>query len=465
MVAAGISAAALVCVGASVAADPRAVLIGAGERTNAARSFRVSLVEHVTVAGRGETISLSGVQQPASKDGSFALAVSPAQAGLGTANEILRGANVYVHYPILDTLHAKDPSIRTWILVNTKSSLGLNPASFSVLQAGELQELTGVEAEGASTIDGQAVTDYAGTLNLSQAAKLPAFAQLLSHLPSASAAILNGPARITYAVGRDGLVHRVAMTISARVQGVTLKVVLDMTLADFNRASAPIAAPPASQVMTLQQFDQLIGAGSTATETALLQRVVLKPTQVGSGYVLSQVPGGHLVQGETTLDFCGYTYASEGLRTARLQVLYSAPHDSFEASNEVVTYAPGGPQAALNEVRQAAARCPNGPVKNPPSGVSNLVRQTQLVSDPTLLPGAVAILQTDSGTVHGKHVTDYTMAVYQIRGSVLSGVYGYGNSAMSVRKRTLHAAEQSARNLKEYVGSGSTALAGPGLTA
>ena len=47
-------------------------------------------------------------------------------------------------------------------------------------------------------------------------------------------------------------------------------------------------------------------------------------------------------------------------------------------------------------------------------------------------------------------MTSTTMAVYQIRGNVLSGVYGFGTSAGSVETDTLHAAEQSAANLTKY---------------
>jgi hypothetical protein len=40
--------------------------------------------------------------------------------------------------------------------------------------------------------------------------------------------------------------------------------------------------------------------------------------------------------------------------------------------------------------------------------------------------------------------------VYQIRGNILSGVYGFGTSAGSVETKTLHAAEQSTANLTKF---------------
>jgi hypothetical protein len=171
----------------------------------------------------------------------------------------------------------------------------------------------------------------------------------------------------------------------------------------------------------------------SGTDTALLRKIVLAPSQVGAGYQLSQIPGGQKVQGEVTLDFCHGTYPSESLRTARLQVAYSAHGNAYQASNEVVAYRPGGAQQALGEVKREVAICP---------------RAVQVVSDPRLLPGSIAILESVSGVINGTPQTGYMMAAYQVRGNVLSGVYGFGPSAASAQAHTLHAAEQSAGNLK-----------------
>jgi hypothetical protein len=298
-----------------------------------------------------------------------------------------------------------------------------------------------------------AMTRYAGTLDLRKAAQSGPMQQLLSHLPSAAAAVLNRTARIELWVGTDGYLHRSITKLSLPVKGdQPLQITIDGTVGNFDKSTAPIVAPPASDVMTLAEFGQLTGSATAPSpaDTALLQKVVLKPSQLGAGYKLSQMPGGHEVQNEVTLDFCNATYPSEALRTARLQVLYDATGNSFHASNEVVTYRPGGAKQALAEVTHEAAVCPNGTVKNPPTGVTNLVRHTRVVADSRLLPGAIAILETDSGVVKGKSMNSTTMAVYQIRGNVLSGVYGFGTSPGSVETNTLHAAEQSAANLTKY---------------
>jgi hypothetical protein len=102
-------------------------------------------------------------------------------------------------------------------------------------------------------------------------------------------------------------------------------------------------------------------------------------------------------------------------------------------------------------MRHAAAACPQGALKNLPAGVTNLVHHSRLVTDPHLLPGAVAILDHETATVHGKRVTVDAMEVYQVRGNLLSGVYGSASTPAAVETGTLRAAEQSASNLKRSV--------------
>jgi hypothetical protein len=431
---------------------PPAALIRAVEQTRAAKSMNISLSERVSVGPQATTIRLSGVQQLQAKRGSFDLDISPAQTGLAHAKEIVQGPNVYIHYGLLGTLHAKDPSVKNWILVDMNSSLGVDPSTLAPLGVPELREMAGVKVVGSGTDHGVKLTRYRGTLTLGQAAQSPEVQQLLAHLPSAEAAILGGNEQVEFSAGTDGYIHALSSSLTLPFQGgVSLHLAIEATFEDFGRTSAHIPAPPAADVMTLARFDQLAGVAPAADDAALLETVVLKPSQVGAGYTLSQIPGGQLVQGETTLDFCGLTYPSESLRSARLQVIYDAKGTNFSASNEVVTYQPGGAQKALQEVVHAAAACPNGRVKDPPQGVTDMVRHTHVITDRRLLSGAVVIVETDTGTVKGKQVTVQSVDVYQVRGNVLSGVYGSGTEAATVRALTLHAAEQSAENLEHHV--------------
>jgi hypothetical protein len=442
----------------SAAGGPAAALRQAFQKTSRATSANLTLTERIRAGGQTfATVHLSGIEQPRAQAGSFVFSFTPA-GGLGKATEIVHGSRVYVHFGVLDRLHAGNPRIKRWVVVSSKSSLGVDPAGFTALGAKELEETTGLRVLGSGTVGGVPVTRYAGTLDLRRVAASPQLQQLVAHLPSAARAILRGKEHLVIAVGSDGYVHRVTTAIHAPVGGSQLRVDVDAILGDFGGSPGAIVPPAASDVMTLAQFERAVSAasaGSTAPaagNTAVINRVVLKPSQVGSGYTVSVIPGGGQVQGQHTLDFCDLRYPSESLRTARLQVAYTKPGAPFKASNEVVTYRSGGARQALREMVHAAATCPNGTVKHPPSGVSRLVRHSQrLTGRPGLLPGAVAILDAESGIVNGKRVRIETVAVFQVRGNVLSGVYGHGGSTAALEAATFRAAQRSAANLKRYV--------------
>ena len=113
-----------------------------------------------------------------------------------------------------------------------------------------------------------------------------------------------------------------------------------------------------------------LAADVKVAETPNLAKLLLTPSQVGPGYRLVQRPDGHGVKGIVTLDMCGYRFASEKLRTNRLQVNYVHPGTSVTLSNEIVTYQPGGATQALEEVAYAASHCPTAPLKSMDKAVS-----------------------------------------------------------------------------------------------
>ena len=106
--------------------------------------------------------------------------------------------------------------------------------------------------------------------------------------------------------------------------GTRLEIAIDAELSGYGGSNRPIGAPARRRVMTVAQFQKATGTAPSAADTALLDRVVLAAADVGPGYRRSVIPGGRLVQGETTLDFCSLTYPSESLRTGRLQVAFDA---------------------------------------------------------------------------------------------------------------------------------------------
>jgi hypothetical protein len=182
----------------------------------------------------------------------------------------------------------------------------------------------------------------------------------------------------------------------------------------------------------------------------VLRQVVLRPAQVGQGYALKAFRGGGEVKGQVTLDLCGFRFASESRRTGRLQVAYLRRGTNLAVSNEVVSYQLGGAALAMREVEAAVRACPSHEVQSTVRGVPPLRYQfiRLATAGKGLLPGAIALRMTASGTVNGKKRTETSFGVYQMRSSILSGIYVYGGSVEKRRAMAFAAAAASAANLK-----------------
>jgi hypothetical protein len=186
-------------------------------------------------------------------------------------------------------------------------------------------------------------------------------------------------------------------------------------------------------------------------------KLVLSPSQVGTGYVLLHRADGSGVANTVTLDLCGRKgYPSEKLRTHRLQVNYAARAKAIGLSNEVVLYRPGGAAQALREVAKHADTCPNRPIVTGEAGLPPLRFTITRITDSRLLKGYVAVKIRVRGTVklkvkgklQARKVDQTSYAVYQRLGNVLSGTYSYGPNTPAQQRFALHAAEASAGNLR-----------------
>jgi len=187
----------------------------------------------------------------------------------------------------------------------------------------------------------------------------------------------------------------------------------------------------------------LVATGPSVT------KLILKPAQVGKGYVLLERRDGVGVVNTVTLDLCGNTaYPSEKLRAHRLQVNYLKRGTMVGLSNEVVTYKPGGAKQAMHEVLQHAQHCPKTPIPTGQAGLPPLTFTITSIKDGKLLQGYVAVRVRVTGIVKGKRVDETSYAVYQRFGNVLSGTYSFGPNTRAQQRFALHAAEESAQNLR-----------------
>jgi hypothetical protein len=185
-------------------------------------------------------------------------------------------------------------------------------------------------------------------------------------------------------------------------------------------------------------------------------KLILTPSQVGTGYVLLKRTDGAGVVNTTTMDLCGRKgYPSEHQRLARLQVNYLKPRGTLGLSNEVVTYRHGGAAQALREAAQHAASCPSTPITTGEPGLPPLRFTITKIKDPRLLKGYLAVKVRVRGTINSKKIDETSYAVYQRLGDVLSGTYSFGENSPAQLEFVLHAAEQSAQNLLRGHNAGS----------
>jgi hypothetical protein len=201
-------------------------------------------------------------------------------------------------------------------------------------------------------------------------------------------------------------------------------------------------------------------AAVLAAGTPDVQKLTLTPAQVGAGYVLVQRTDGKGVVNTVTLNLCGpaQSYPSESRRVARLQVDYLKQKSTLGLSNEVVAYRSGGAAQAMREVVQHVAKCPKEPIVTDAS-LPPLTYTLTRIKASNLLKGAVALRVRVTGKVQGKKVDQTSYAIYQRKGDVLSGTYSFGPNTKAQLQFALHAAQQSALNLRlgRAAGGGPTA--------
>lgn len=174
-----------------------------------------------------------------------------------------------------------------------------------------------------------------------------------------------------------------------------------------------------------------------------LDKYLLAPTDLGAGTLMALIPGGRSVGDQATLDFCNFTYTSEKLRTARVQVQYASGSQS--ASNEFVRYRAGGAASAYAEIQKAVSGCPST-YREPGGVVSQIKRVSGLTG---LVSKSLAVTFASTSTGEGGVSTVWTTVVYQFDGDYFSGVYVYGTDKSRVQSLAATLSARSAKYLAE----------------
>jgi hypothetical protein len=188
-------------------------------------------------------------------------------------------------------------------------------------------------------------------------------------------------------------------------------------------AASPVTPLPAP-TLPLAPSPQSSTPVSSDPDASYLQRLVVRQPDVVAGNSVQLLNAGNQVVGQTTLDLCNGTYPSEGLRSARLQVVEYDGTGLPVFSTEAVLYqSPKDAAQAMGELRSVAASCPNGPVTSP---VGEPTVTTRFHAAPDKGWPSVAGVQRAAysfTTTDQFGETDQRIAVYVQRGRVLEGLY------------------------------------------
>jgi hypothetical protein len=157
---------------------------------------------------------------------------------------------------------------------------------------------------------------------------------------------------------------------------------------------------------------------------SVLPGLVLQPTDAARGDTVQLLSRGDQVGGQTTLDLCNGTFASEAHRTARIQDALIGAQGNEVLSTEAVLYSsPSFTTQGFAELRSVAAKCPGSPVRSPVGEPTVTTRfgpapDGSWAQTPTVQRQAYSFTTTDQA---GRSAPG--LAVYLRRGRALMGIY------------------------------------------
>lgn len=248
-------AGALVVVAPANAGQPPVRLLKAEVQTARASSVRVAMTTSVRVAGKSVKLSAGGVERLEAHQASMVFAMPTPSPAIGTMQMLTIGSRSYIHYRLLDQLHAARPQIKPWIVTDAASTAGFDPWAL-----GRLRHSMSAASDYRLLGTSGGTSRYGARIDLHEAiASNPQLKQLLARAGGVAASLLDRPVSVVFDVGGDGYLHRVREQVTTAVGGHAVAITTDVRMRDFNIDPGPIVAPPADQVMTLAQFKKLAG--------------------------------------------------------------------------------------------------------------------------------------------------------------------------------------------------------------
>jgi hypothetical protein len=209
-----------------------------------------------------------------------------------------------------------------------------------------------------------------------------------------------------------GVVALVAVLVASGAIGYAIN-------ANSQPKSSLRVAPPSTSTPPTTAPNGIV---SGDPDRAVLGALGLRQSDVASSRTVLLYDKGNTLQ-QPTLDLCNARFASERLRTARLQLVDVDGTDTASLSTEAVLYkSPAAAAQAFAEIRKARASCPDAPVASPFDGTKEKTRfqpapDASWPSTPGVQRLAYRMVTTSAGQ------SAPLVTVYLRRGRALLGVY------------------------------------------
>jgi hypothetical protein len=155
----------------------------------------------------------------------------------------------------------------------------------------------------------------------------------------------------------------------------------------------------------------------------LLAGLIVNDTDVAPTLTVAGLRGGNGLT-QPTLDLCNGTFASESMRTARLQVAAIDGQGETALSTEAVLYSSGaGTAAAFSELKATADACPDEPVESPVGQATVTTKFGPAPDGDWPQVPSVERLVYAFESIGDTGETNQSVAVYLRRGRAFLGVY------------------------------------------
>jgi hypothetical protein len=239
---------------AARAERPPAPLQAAEVKTANATNMRVTMTLTMRIGGEVLGYTVDGVERLRAHQASMVVDLSKLAPAIGKMQVLAIGPRYYVHYRLLDVLHAKRPRFKPWIVESSVATVGFDPWSLAKLPSG-LRSATDFRVLRTSG----GTTSYGARIDLASALTMnPRLKQMLGQLGTAVSQVVRKPMGVELDVGPDGYLHRVAERFAMSIAGDAFRTTIVVGMSDFGVDPGPLVAPPANQVMTLSQFKRLV---------------------------------------------------------------------------------------------------------------------------------------------------------------------------------------------------------------